>query len=337
MKLNKKLMFVITAFSLISCGGEATPSVSESTSSLESISLEVSSEEIVSSSEKESIGEVIENEYSPVLSSDGKVVEYGLYPQTYVSDNTLVSALNSLTSTSINGWYLYEGNYYTKVTSTVFANESYVFNNGTSIQNGSEYWFKCETIKWNVLSSNDGTYTLVSSMLLDTHNYYENYDTRISNGVTIYANNYANSSIRYWLNDEFYNKAFALNDSYINTTSIDNSASTTNSDDNKYACENVQDKVYLLSYKDYLNANYGFDITNGISDTRKCNTTDYVRATGAWCSNMDSTYTSTYWTRSPSSDYTYCAMNVNSGGYISNYAVNGSDHCVRPSITITIQ
>lgn len=301
----------------------------------------VSSEEMFSSEEsifsEESSGEIIENEYSPVLSSSGKIVEYGLYPQTYVSDSTLVSTLNSLSFASINGWYLYEGNYYTKVTSNVFAGESYVFNNGTNIQNGNEYWFKCETIKWNVLSSNNGTYTLVSTMLLDTHNYYENYDARISNGVTIYANNYANSSIRSWLNEEFYNTAFALNDSHIKVTSIDNSASTTSSKENKYVCENVQDKVYLLSYQDYLNANYGFDITNSISDTRKCNTTDYVRANGAWCSSMDSTYTSTYWTRSPSSDYTYCAMNVNSGGYISSYAVNGQDHCVRPSITITIK
>ena len=48
MKLNKKLMFVITAFSLISCGGEVTPSVSESTSSMESISEVISSKEEIS-------------------------------------------------------------------------------------------------------------------------------------------------------------------------------------------------------------------------------------------------------------------------------------------------
>ena len=212
---------------------------------------------------------------------------------------------------------MYEGNYYTKVTSTVFANESYVFNNGTSIQNGSEYWFKCETIKWNVLSSNDGTYTLVSSMLLDTHNYYENYDTRISNGVTIYANNYANSSIRSWLNDEFYNKAFALNDSYINTTSIDNSASTTNSDDNKYACENVQDKVYLLSYKDALNPAYGFETSENASDINKAKmTTDYVRCMGAMSVNEDSYGKYSYWMRSTQADADCFVNLINVYGFL---------------------
>ena len=73
MKLNKKLMFVITAFSLISCGGEVAPSVSESTSSLESISEVISSKE-ENSSESISLEVSSEEEISEdVISSEESI------------------------------------------------------------------------------------------------------------------------------------------------------------------------------------------------------------------------------------------------------------------------
>ena len=36
----------------------------------------------------------------------------GLYPQTYVSDLTIISSLDGLSTPALNNWYLYEGNYY---------------------------------------------------------------------------------------------------------------------------------------------------------------------------------------------------------------------------------
>lgn len=276
------------------------------------------------------------DKYGIVFSEDYKSAQYGLYPQARVADEVLIAELNALTPSDINGWYLHDGNYYAKQTANVYYNESYAFDDGTPIVNGTEYWFKCEPIVWRVLSGTDGTYCLLSDKLLDAHNFYADYSNRNIDGTTVYANNYAQSDVRAWLNGEFYNTAFALGSRSIKATSVDNSAVTTDDKQNQYVCTNTSDKVYLPSYNDYLNASYGFD-TNAAetSATRECKTTDYARATGAWC-NKDAGYNGSYWTRSPSSEYNYCAWNVNSGGLLSAYAVDGSSHCVRPCISVSL-
>ena len=47
-------------------------------------------------------------------------------------------------------------------------------------------------------------------------------------------------------------------------------------------------------------------------------------------------YNGTYWTRSASSSFSYAAVNINSAGFISEYAVDGTSHCIRPSINISL-
>jgi len=274
----------------------------------------------------------------PVLSENKETVQYGFYPQAHVSDETLIATLNTLEPSETNGWYFYNGDYYIKETAKIYNSESYIFDDGTAIVSGSEYWFKCEPIEWKVLSDSNGRYFLLSTMLLDAHNFYKDYANRTINGETIYANNYEQSDVRAWLNNEFFNTAFALNNSYVQEMNVDNSAATLNADNtNTYICHNTNDKVYLPSYQDYLNGDYGFDSdANNTSTTRVAKTTDYVRTRGAWCNTKDASlkYNGSYWTRSPSSEFYYAAWNVNSGGYLSNYAVDGNTHCVRPCITI---
>lgn len=278
----------------------------------------------------------------PTLSNDGKTVTYGLYPQTNVNDSSLISALNSLTTPESNGWYLYEGEYYAKVSATPYGS-GYKFDNGTTIVSDTTYWFKCEPIIWNVLNDNNGEYYILSSVLLDTHYYYgfyDNYIDRTIEGKTIYANNYKYSEIRTWLNDDFYNSAFALNNSYIQTTNVDNSASTTNSTSNQYACENTQDKVFLPSYQDYINSSYGFSTSTGSTNTRYCRTTDWARARGSdyITSSVSSyQYTGYYWTRSPDSEYFYRAWIVYSDGYIDTNGVSITNFSVRPSLTLLVE
>lgn len=275
----------------------------------------------------------------PVLSGDGKTIEYGFYPQTNINDEKVIQELNALTNPMSNGWYSYNGEYYAKTVAKVYNNEAHTFNNGTSIQNDKTYWFKCETIKWNIISSTSGVYTLLSSVLLDAHSYYGDFYNRNSDGATIYPNNYAESDIRSWLNNDFFNEAFLLNNEFVQNTTVDNSASTTDSVNNKYACENTTDKVFLPSYKDYLNTSYGFENdASSKSDTRVCKTTDYSRARGAWYNQTSSMlYSGSYWTRSPSSEFNYASSIVNSAGHISTYVVDGSEYCIRPSINITIK
>jgi hypothetical protein len=274
---------------------------------------------------------------TPLLSKDGKHVKYGIYPQTNVNDATLVSALNALTTPESNGWYLYDNEYYAKVSATTNYS-SYVFDNGTTIVNGTTYWFKCEPITWNVLSNTNGEYYILSSVLLDAHCYYNSTSTRTIGGKTIYPTNYEYSDIRTWLNADFYNSAFVLGNSYIQTTTVDNSASTTNSSSNKYTCNNTQDKVFLPSYQDYINSSYGFSTSTGSTDTRCCRTTDWARARGAYYDTDSGShqYNGYYWTRSPRGDYANGTMRVGTSGYIDSFNVDRTSSSVRPGLSITI-
>ena len=79
-----------------------------------------------------------------------------------------------------------------------------------------------------------GSYFLLSSLLLDAKAYYSNYDIRTIDNTTVYANNYEYSNIRSWLNNEFYNSAFAFNSSYISTTMVENVSTTTDSSNSEF-------------------------------------------------------------------------------------------------------
>ncbi|MDY4182983.1 MAG: InlB B-repeat-containing protein [Candidatus Onthovivens sp.] len=273
----------------------------------------------------------------PFVSADGKTITYGLYPQTNVNNSSLVSALNALTTFESNGWYLYEGDYYAKVSATL-DNSTYVFDNGTTIVNRRTYWFKCEPIVWNVLNNNNGEYYIVSSVLLDAHCYYNSISLRTIDGQTVYPNNYKYSGIRAWLNADFYNSAFALGNEHIQTTTVNNSASTTDDSSNSCDCANTEDKVFLPSYQDYINSSYGFSTSTSSTNTRYCRTTDWARARGAcyYTSSGSYQYNGDYWTRSPYSyslDYAWCVYG--DGNLRSNY-VDYTNRSVRPGLSIKI-
>ncbi len=269
----------------------------------------------------------------PIISSDGKTVKYGLYPQTNVNEEGLISALSMLTIAEPNGWYFYNGDYYAKTTAKPYKDD-YSFDNGISILKGATYWFRCEPIIWNIMDNNNGEYYLISNALLDTYHFYNSQQNRVINGQTVYSNNYEYSDIRKWLNGDFYNLAFMLGDSCIQITATDNSASTTNSPDNKYACSNTEDKVFLPSYQDYFNDSYGFNS----NELRECKTTDWARATGAFY-YTDTRYlrNGRYWTRSPyySSD---CAWRIDYDGFLNvSSFVDCICNCVRPALSIKVE
>ncbi len=254
---------------------------------------------------------------TPVFDDENKTVTYGLYPQTHVKDTATIEALSALTSTETNGWYKLNEEYYAKRTVEQY-NESYMYDDGTKIVHGSEDWFKCEPITWKILNNDNGTYSLLSSTLLEV----AIFDTD--------SNNYKDSEIRSWLTGKFFDSAFNLNSSLLETTEVDNSAETTDSEPNDYACDNTFDKVYLLSYKDYMNENYGFEPQGGVSDTRVCKASDYAMA--------DNCYRyqgySYYWTRSSSWQGPNKGFFVGHDGEIWRGSVNTTGNCVRPAITI---
>ena len=100
-------------------------------------------------------------------------------------------------------------------------------------------------------------------------------------------------------------------------------------EDNPNVCNDTKDKVFLPSYQDYRNTNYGFASTNSASTTRECETTDWAKANGAYYP------AASYWTRSPHSGSGY-ALSVGSDGSFSGtavYIING----VRPAIYFSME
>lgn len=305
----------------------------------------------------------------PSINSDASTLTYGLYPQQRINNVELINELESIDETSINGWYKYENSYYCKsVASPCF--DTATFADGTTIVAGQAYWYKCDTISWNILKTNENDYLVLSSKLIDARPYFDflaigSYysKTRTINGKGIYYSNYQFSDCSAWLNGYngtsydvedytdkgFLNTAFALDKTYIIDTLVDNSRETTNNAQSIYCCDNRHDKVFLLSYKDYCNVDYGFPNAGaGLQSRtlRACEITDYAKAQGGYYS--PSTNTGQYWTRSPSSNYNpeaHVSM-VDVDGFLGNWInagysgfngnVSDGRGSIRPAITIRI-
>lgn len=195
---------------------------------------------------------------------DGETLEFGYYPQTVVSDASLIETLNGLNTVDQNGYYSFEEKLYEKKTSIVSIGTSPSYNkftNGDYISNNTEYWFVVEPIVWRILEKTDDSYLLMSDKLIDAKLYGQ-------------TNNYENSLIRQWLNDDFYNKAFIDNKASIQNTEVVNYI-----EGNVNSCSNTFDNVFLPSKFDMLNPEYGFSSSIALTyfPERIAESTDYTR------------------------------------------------------------
>ena len=286
------------------------------------------------------------------IENDNLYINLGRYPQTVVTDESIISALSSISFTNSKGYIEYNGNEYKKI----FANpyDSYNFNNGNEIIEGNTYYYLVEPIKWRIITEDDDTYTLLSEIALDNICFYGIDSERIINGNTVYPNNYEYSNIRAWLNgyngtsydvDDYTNKGFidiAFNmkeKELINLTLVDNSEVSLGTGYSSYICNDTNDKVYLLSYQDITNFEYGFNT----DQSRKTNTTDYIRSVGCSISTGASNYGYCYWwLRSPYVDYPHSTSLVRSDGLVIKDGnmfyfgyINYTFYGVRPAITIS--
>ncbi len=235
----------------------------------------------------------------PVFDTENQTVTYGMYPQTHVSDTAIIAALDAASAES-NGWYKYNDEYYAKLTGK--PTETYFkFADGTTVETGVEYWFKCELITWKILSSDSGagTYSLVSNKLLDAHRFDDASSTWVG------------SEIEEWLNADFYNEAFKLGSNYVNKTEIDGSS------DSLYLLTNAEITSYFTS-----------------EDARICKPSDYAIANGTPYSNLNfyPNNGGDYWTRSSYGDNLVYGVedygNANWAQYVT------TEMGVRPALTI---
>ncbi len=302
--------------------------------------------------------------------SVGETLEFGYYPQTEVTDESVRSALDSLagveysasgtsakpSSTSVvNGWtsykyfsgtgssddgqmkpgdymryidIVYNGGKYRGVVFdsyrpayTSYDHDERTYQNVNGYKAGMVYWFKFEPITWRVLDPANGL--VMSETILDSQA-FNNYVIRSTDGEyygdlpKIYANNYAESSIRKWLNDDFYNTAFSASQKdIIAATTIYNSAYRTSY--SKYDSKATTDKVYLLSYSNLINEDYGFSLSYNEYDTdRRAEGSDYAKSQGLWVSASGDYVGKSSWRLRSAGGNSGVACEVGNGGNLNS-------------------
>jgi len=111
-----------------------------------------------------------------------------------------------------------------------------------------------QPIKWRVLSVNGNDALLLADKLLATQPYKDNM-------VNFYlTTTWADSDVRRWLNDSFYNDAFDLEEQEaIKFTNVINDPNPIWGTDGGI---DTTDKIYLLALADCYNPDYGFDPAN---------------------------------------------------------------------------
>ena len=303
----------------------------------------------------------------------GDLVEFGSYPQSKVTNSSLVSALNKVSKNWVsysyysgegyNGsmiqgnWmkyadFAYNGTKYRAVTFSQYrpsftctlSSSSYTDQDDNGYTPNNIYYFKYEPLKWRVLDPSTGL--VLCESIIDSQAYsntvygygtdpYHPGPTPASwNDAkhTNYANDYATSSIRAWLNDDFFNTAFSSSQkASISTSELDNKAYSTSY--SEYDSETTYDKVFLLSWSEIQNTAYGFPANTSSSPARQARGTDYAKCQGL---AVDlSSKCSTQRLRSAGSD-SGDACRVNSDGDLWNsWNVDSTGDGVRPAIKIS--
>ena len=285
------------------------------------------------------------------LSEDGKTLTFGSYPQSKVEDTALQSMLNAAiqnktpTADDFNGWTDYEyriggtvnsfmwykdveyqeakyrGVYFddyrpSNANSGSGSSGSNQDENGYSI--GTVYWFKFEPITLRILTQHDGKAFLVADLILDCME------------VNSLSNKYDESRIRDWLNNAFVKTALGDAEQFVAIADVDNSAASTASPTNSNVCDNTNDKVFLLSYAEVTNEEYGFDFS-----TRRLSTSEYAKCQGAYTKSGYG-----WWLlRSPYDGNTFDILYVSNIGYVSaenTRRVNETQCGVVPALWLTL-
>lgn len=235
-----------------------------------------------------------------------------------------------------DGYYLgSDGARYAKLIASPWGSEN-KFSIGDNITEGKVYYFKVEPIKWRILEEGDEEAFILAELILDNRRYNESY-LNARNGV--YANNYKESEIRAWLNNEFYDTAFNdLQKQIILTTEVDNSLASTGDSRNPYVCANTNDKIFLLSVAEARNVGYRFAINDSLNTGRGRLTSDYSRSKGACILNeAGSQYgNGAWWLRSPGYYISNLARHVGDDGYIYDYHVYDPYSGVVPALRIRL-
>ncbi len=306
-------------------------------------------------------------------------VYFGSYPQSKVTDSSVISALDAKAPSWENwtsyGYYSGNGSYgsmtpgdWMRFTDVSYGGEKYrgvkftayrpdytenstgsrTYQDDNGYNTNTVYWFKFEPLKWRVLDASEGL--VLCESIIDSQPYS---NTIYSNGggtygyfndasYTNYASDYETSSIRKWLNDDFYNTAFTSADqSTIAATTLNNDGYYTSvgtSGYEKLDSNETTDKIFLLSLREVTNSSYGFSSDRTDYDTaRRAQGTDYAKCQGLYV-YTGNTYTgnSDWLLRSPGYGSHYSCGVYGDGSAYGSYDVDDTDYGVRPALKLNL-
>mgnify|MGYP004455117617 CR=1 FL=1 len=300
----------------------------------------------------------------------GTVINFGSYPQSKVTDSATLKKLDNASKqwesyeyySGTGDWgdgnmepgdYMkyadikLGGNKYRAVTFSEYrpywtgdtssstsssSNNTYQDDNG--YYTGNTYYFKYEPLKWRVLDASTGlimSENIIDSQAYQNFVYYNGRWSYNSKDCTKYASDWATSSLRAWLNNDFYNTAFSkTQQDRIKELTRENKSTYSS----KYDSNPTSDKITLLSYNDVLNTSYGFISSyNTYDTTRQRKGTDYAKCQGL-CVN--SSYGGTSWWSLRSPSHSDDASGVGIGGWASSdfYNVNDTSKGVLPALNL---
>ena len=270
---------------------------------------------------------------------NGEVIEYGVYPQSAVEDPDLCGILNDLAgpvSTWTSYGYYTAGDYGAMAPSSAFRYTDVTWQNRTfrgvcfdearptttytganqsrpaavSDVTGSISWFAFDPLRWRVLDTTTGL--VICEDIIDSSP-YQNYVLRTTeNGLyryygdaarTYYASDYARDDLRAWLIDDFYNTAFNQTEqANILTTALNNDCYMTLGGSELYHAYDApatNDKIFLLSYTDTENSDYGYpgEYVNQVGyPALQAAGTDYAKFQGLYVGDNGN---SCWWLRTP--------------------------------------
>ncbi len=300
----------------------------------------------------------------------GTIINFGSYPQSKVTDSATLKKLDNETkqwesyeyySGTGDCWndgsmkpsdymkyadFLYGEEKYRAVTFSEY--RPYVTGYTSSMPNscqddngyytGNTYYFKYEPLKWSVLDASRGlimSENIIDSQAYQNFVYYNGRWSYNSKDCTKYASDWATSSLRAWLNNDFYNTAFSKTQQDRIKELIRENKSTYSS---KYDSNPTSDKITLLSYDDVLNKNYGFNPSFDANDTaRHRKGTDYAKCQGLCVNNSSgSSYNGNSWwrLRSPYDSYYTTEVDIN-GWTCIDFGVSDSYGGVVPALNLT--
>lgn len=239
---------------------------------------------------------------------------------------------------------------------------SYQDNNNYTL---GVYWFKFEPLKWRVLDKDTGL--IMCENIIDSQAYCntvyvtveqfagtygtENKHSYYSDAAHNYKQNeYAKSSIRAWLNNDFYNTAFSAADKTAIATSkiadFGYECNTSLYEEGKY----LSDKIFLLGQTEAFTSSYGFKNTSTGPDeanhdsAKAAKSTDYAKCQGIEVNDNDcsSYYGNSAWllrTASPDSKNYYGSSTYiinSSGGMTTPGLLYSTSWGIRPCLKINL-